>query len=153
MKKKTAVIAIGNELMGDDGVGPAVLCALEGHVPEGVECIDGGIGGFSLLHSIKEYDRVIFIDSGDFGGVPGEIKVFAPEEALSKKEMQRYSLHEADLLEILNISKKLGEAPEIIRVVTVQPKTITMGAPLSLSVRDAIPYVVKRIIEEIEKMR
>lgn len=154
MKKKTAVITIGNELMGDDGVGPAVFHELQEHsLPEDVDLIDGSTGGFSLLHSIKEYNRIIFVDSGDFGGVPGEIKVFTPEEASSRKEMQRYSLHEADLLEIISISKKLGESPELVRIIAVQPEKITMGAQLSSSVSDAVPYIVEAVIEEIERMR
>ncbi|MEA1994092.1 MAG: hydrogenase maturation protease [Euryarchaeota archaeon] len=148
-KKNLAIIAIGNELMGDDGIGPAVLHALSEHsLPEDVDLIDGGTGGFSILHIIKDYDRVLLIDSGDFGGSPGELKIFGPKEANSVKKVQRYSLHDADLMEIIRVSEKLGECPEEIHIMAVQPKKVEMGRSLSPQVEKAVPIVV----EAVEKL-
>lgn len=148
-KKNLAIIAIGNELMGDDGVGPAVLHLLsENRLPEDVELIDGGTGGFSVLHIIKDYDRVILIDSGDFGGAPGELKVFGPKDVNSVKNVQRYSLHDADLMEVIRVSEELGECPKEIHIIAVQPKKVEMGRSLSPQVAKTVPIVV----EAVEKL-
>jgi len=153
-KKNLAVIAVGNELMGDDGIGPAILNALSGEsLPEGVDLIDGGTGGMSLLHVIKDYNRVIFIDSGDFGGVPGEIRVFTPKDVHSIKKMCRYSLHEVDLAEIIHISQKIGEAPGIMVIVAVQPRRIEINTSLSPEIIDAVPQAVKEVISQIKRIR
>ena len=50
--KKTLVLGLGNVIMGDEGVGVHVVRALEKHtLPSGVECLDGGTGGFILSRS------------------------------------------------------------------------------------------------------
>jgi hydrogenase maturation protease len=129
--KKAAVIAVGNELMSDDGVGPCVLKTLSAEsLPESFDLIDGGTGGMSLLHIIKDYNQVIFIDCADFGGVPGAVKVFSPEEVHSLKTV-RYSLHEADLREVIQLSKKIQKVPETMVIIAIQPKRIEIGLPLS----------------------
>jgi len=151
-KNNLAVIAIGNELMGDDGVGPVILKILsEKDIPESVDLIDGGTGGISLLHIVKNYGKVIFIDCADFGGAPGEIRVFTPLEINSVKEMRRYSLHEVDLMEVIRLSQKIGEAPEHILLIAVQPKRVNMNMRLSLEVATAIPQAVKEVISQIKK--
>ena len=53
-EKKTLVLGHGNVLMGDEGVGVQVVRALEKHtLPEHVECLDGGTGGFILLEPLE----------------------------------------------------------------------------------------------------
>ena len=42
------MLGLGNVLMGDEGIGVHVVRALEKHtLPAGVECLDGGTGGFT----------------------------------------------------------------------------------------------------------
>ena len=51
--KTTLVLGLGNVIMGDEGVGVHVVRALEKHtLPAGVECLDGGTGGFILLEPV-----------------------------------------------------------------------------------------------------
>ena len=150
-KKRIAVIAIGNELMGDDGIAGAVLNALSKEkTSQNVDLVDGGTGGISLIHMIRKYKKVIFIDSGDFGGNPGEIKIFTHEEAVSTKETMRYSLHEGDLLKLIHLSKEIGEAPESVKIVAIQPKKIELNTTLSPELINAIPEIVRDIKSLLE---
>ncbi|MBU6998165.1 MAG: hydrogenase maturation protease [Theionarchaea archaeon] len=147
-----AVITIGNELMGDDGAGPAVFEALRKEpLPPGVDVIDGGTGGMSLLHVIKDYPHVILVDCADFGGNPGEVKVFVPEEVRSLKEIE-YSLHQLDLLEVIALSQRIGEAPRTIHIVAVQPERIEPATTLTRKVSAALPLMVKEVLKQIMKM-
>jgi len=52
-QEKTLVLGLGNVLMGDEGIGVYVVRAIEEHpLPPGVECLDGGTGGFTLLEPL-----------------------------------------------------------------------------------------------------
>ncbi|HKI52351.1 MAG TPA: hydrogenase maturation protease [Geothermobacteraceae bacterium] len=58
------VIGLGCPLMGDDGVGLAVLAALlQRDLPQGVELVDGGTAGHVLLELLAGADRAILIDA------------------------------------------------------------------------------------------
>jgi hydrogenase maturation protease len=147
-----AIITIGNELMGDDGVGPAMHEALSSYsLPDHIKLIDGGTGGFSILHLIRTYEAVILVDCGDFGGNPGDIALFSPEDVISMKTLT-YSLHDVDLLKVTDIAQSIGEAPSIIHIVAVQPKKIAFDSPLSPEVAASIPDAVTLILSLIEKI-
>lgn len=144
---RTAIITVGNELMGDDGVGPAIFKALESNgLPPGVSLIDGGTGGLGVLHLMSDYDRVIIVDCCDFGGKAGEAKAFKPEDVLTKRGQTKFSLHDLDLLGLIEFGKQLGKMPKDLVMVGVQPKKVGMGEGLSAPVKKAVPKVVKTIL-------
>ncbi|MBU7032574.1 MAG: hydrogenase maturation protease [Theionarchaea archaeon] len=152
-KPLLAIITVGNEYMGDDGAGPAVFKALSAFsLPDHVELIDGGTGGMTILHIIRKYESVILVDCADFGGIPGDIILFSPENVLSMKSLT-YSLHDMDLMKIIDISRTLGEAPSTILIVAIQPNHITFNSALSPEVAAAIPRAVQHILSIIHEFR
>src|ERR1035441_10799791 len=65
--------------MADEGIGVHVVRALEKHtLPAGVECLDGGTGGFILLEPMQNADCVILIDAADDGNPPGTVTRTTP---------------------------------------------------------------------------
>ena len=111
---KQAIIGIGNPLMGDDGAGIATLDLLKerkADLPADLDYIEMGTGGINLVHVLADYDKVVILDAGQFGGAPGEVRKFQPEDVHSIKT-QGYSLHDWDLFTSLEISKRMGELPE-----------------------------------------
>jgi hydrogenase maturation protease len=71
---KTLVLGLGNVIMSDEGVGVHVVRRLEKHgLPDGVECLDGGTGGFILLEPLQNAERVILIDAAADGNPPGTV--------------------------------------------------------------------------------
>ncbi len=148
-----AVIGVGNPLMGDEGAGIAAIEALGGRdLPDSVELIDAGSVGMSLLHIIKDYDAVIIIDAANFGGEPGEVRSFGPDEVRSVKALRRESLHEADLMQVLELSKTLGELPDVVLLYAVQFGVVKMGAEMTPAVRAAIPGVVEAVAEKVGEL-
>jgi len=146
-KAKTAVITVGNELMGDDGVGPAVFKTLERTIlPRGVALIDGGTGGLGILHLMSGYDRVILVDCCDFGGKAGAVKVFKPEDVLTKRGNAKFSLHSLDLLGLIEFGKQIGNLPRDLCIIGVQPKKVGMGEGLSVPVQKAVPMAVGAVL-------
>jgi Ni,Fe-hydrogenase maturation factor len=75
------VLALGNPLMGDDGIGVRVVEELKGReLPSGVALADGGTTGLALVGLMEEYQRVIAVDAADMGQPPGCVRKFAPSE-------------------------------------------------------------------------
>jgi hydrogenase maturation protease len=167
IKNDIVVIGLGNTLMADEGIGCAVVAHFIDRQQEypgvehiaavpaaakqweyhGVEFIDGGTGGMKLLHIISGRKKVIIIDCAAMGTEPGTIKRFSPEQAKSVKQLSHYSLHEADVLQIIEMSRKLGECPETIVIFGIEPKSVEHGRELS----EALSRRLSEYIETIEK--
>ena len=150
MVKKVLAAGLGNPLVSDEGVGVRIIerfQAQKDKFPD-VEFVDAGTGGFALLHLIANRKKVILIDCALMGTRPGTIKRFAPEEVESIKKISGQSLHEADILKVVEMSKQLGEEPKEIIFFGIEPETITEGEELSETIRDRIEEYTEIISRE-----
>ena len=58
------ILGVGNPILGDDGVGPAVARRLHHSLPAGTaDLVDAPLGGLELLELMVGYQRVILIDA------------------------------------------------------------------------------------------
>ena len=143
--RKVGVIGVGNTLMGDDGVGDAVLKSLRNKdLPENVTLIDIGASGLNLLHVLAKLDVAIIVDATDFGGHPGETRCFMPGDLRSLKRTG-LSTHECDLLNVIELSKELDELPETILIFAIQPSTMGPDMGLSLPLKSKLPEFAKEV--------
>ena len=149
---RIAIIGIGNPMMADDGIGPRLISELRGSVP-GVDLIDMGTGGMQLVHVLAGYDVVLIIDSADMGLSPGESRVFSPGDVVSFKETRPYSLHDWDLMRSIEISRQLGEAPERILILAIQPGCLDMREGLSPVVEKRVPGYVEEVKTALAALR
>ncbi len=84
---KTLVLGLGNVLMGDEGIGVYVVRELEKHtLPAGVECLDGGTGGFTLLEPLENADRIILIDAASDGNPIGTVTRTTPSSRATTRQ-------------------------------------------------------------------
>lgn len=143
MAKRVAIIGIGNILMSDDGAGVRVLEFLDS-LPDNVEIIELATGGMSLLHKLDGLDMAIIADAVDFGCKPGEVRVFKPEDVTSIKTVG-YSLHDLDILKVLELAKQMGTLPKHVFIAAIQPKSLEMGEGLSPEVEKALPELARQI--------
>lgn len=143
--KTTAIIGIGNTLMSDDGAGVRVLEQLYG-LPEHVALVELATGGMILLHHLEKYRKVIIVDAVDFGGTPGEIRIFSPNEVTSVKTVG-YSLHDLDILAVLKLADKLGKLPDVVVIAAVQPASLEMKEGLSPAVECVLPLLACHILD------
>ena len=140
---RTVVFGIGNTLMADDGAGVRVLEHLT-DIPDNVELVEMATGGMTLLHYFDGVEKAIIIDAVDFGGQPGEVRIFKPGDVSSIKTVG-YSLHDLDILKVLDLAKRMGTLPREVFIVAIQPASLEMGNGLSPEVETALPGLAQRI--------
>ncbi|BCR06567.1 hypothetical protein DESUT3_36360 [Desulfuromonas versatilis] len=151
MPETTRLIGVGNPLMGDDGIGIAAAERLAAMVlPEGVEVIDGGTGGLTLLTLMDGADRVVLVDAVEMGKVPGSLVRFTPEEVVAADAGGGgLSLHETGLAQVLALGRELGCLPEKIVIFGVQPESVSRQLGLSPPVAAALEPLLAQLLREL----
>jgi len=146
-KKDTIVIGLGNILFSDEGIGVHLIRKLsenQGKFPS-VEFIDAGTGGLNILHLIANRKKAVIIDCVKMGKNPGTIKRFEPADVKTVKKMMHFSLHEADILRIIELSRQLGECPDQIVIFGIEPESLELGQNLSETLTDKIDLYIDTI--------
>jgi hydrogenase maturation protease len=146
MAHKTAVLGLGNLLLGDEGVGVHVVRALQQKsLPDGVEIADIGTAILDALPLLEECDRVIVIDAVKAGEKPGTLYCMLLS-AMSEKECIA-SLHGVDLHRVMRLSRR--SSPPDILVIGIEPERIDWSLELSPSVSAALPMLLQLVSDAI----
>ena len=155
--KETIVVGLGNPLMADEGIGTVLVDELSKLAEAGrlssetIEYYDGGCGGMYLLHTIAERKKAILIDCCLMGTKPGTIRRFTPEDVNSVKKMAHLSLHEVDILKVIELAKQLDQCPDEIVIFGIEPVKIEqeMGLTPTLKARldEYIAVIQKELVE------
>lgn len=151
--RRTAVLGLGNVLLGDDALGPWVIRALEAwyEIPEGVSLLDVGTPGLDLTPHLSGLDRVIIVDTVRSEGAPGEIRVYDREAILRHPPQARVSPHDPGLKEALLTLELSDASPAWVTLVGVIPQGTDTGTGLSEPVRNAVPDACRRVVEELSR--
>jgi hydrogenase maturation protease len=121
-QEKTLVLGLGNVLMGDEGIGVYVVRAIEAHtLPPGVECLDGGTGGFTLLEPLEQAGRIIIIDAANDGNPIGTVSRTTPR--FTRDYPPTITAHDVGMKDLLDMFYIQGGTHEIILyAITIDPK-------------------------------
>ncbi len=153
MASRIVVIGVGNLLKGDDGFGVRVIEALgRENLPEGVECIDGGTGGPTLMVHFEGAEALILIDVVNLGGEPGTLRVFSLDEVTETAGGATFSLHDLGVMPMLALARKLGSCPPVVRFIGAQPERFDQGDRLTPAVEAAVPEAVKMVLGELQRL-
>ncbi len=138
---KTAIYGIGNILLGDDGIGPAVVNYLFANNTFGddITLEDLGTPSLDLPNYLTGFDRVIFIDAVAVDAPPGTIRLFSRDEIIAAPPGIRISPHEPTINDALIVLDFAGGAPRDVVLIGVVPYTLENGMTLSSAVGKAIP--------------
>jgi hydrogenase maturation protease len=112
MKGKTRVIACGNPLLGNDAAGLRVMALLQ-EIRQGLDVVEGGLGGLGLVPLMEGAHRIIIVDATQGMGAPGEVRVFRD---LPPSRLFPLSLHDLGVVEAVQVARELGIAPEVVIV-------------------------------------
>ncbi len=150
-KDKVLILGIGNYLMGDEGVGVHIIHQMEAmQLPNYVEVLDGGTGGFFLMNVFDDYGKVIFLDATMDGKNAGTITLLHPKFAADfPKALSVHDVGLKDMIEALYLQDKLPEMHLItISVKGIQPMVVGM----TKEVENCIPKAIKAILKLAEKI-
>ena len=150
---RIGIVGLGSILMGDDGVGPYCLKVLEGsfEFPEEVQLLELGTPGPEFGHILLDWDRLIVLDSVKDTGESGEVRTYDREQILSKPSPQRMSPHDPSLRDALLTADFVGQGPSEVILIGVVPQRVEMGTELSPVVAEAVPQVVRRVLETLSE--
>ena len=151
MAKPVVVLGLGNPLMADEGIGVYLVERLMESASKypAVDFIDAGTGGLSILYHIESRRKAILIDCAFLDEPPGAIRRFTPEDVQSTKVLAHQSLHEADLMRIIEMARELGQAPDQIVIFGIQPERVEPGPGLSRTLMERIDEYISEILREV----
>lgn len=134
------LIALGNILMKDDGIGIFIAKAIEEERKEqGMEVIYAETDFGCCISKLKEWDSIIILDAANFGKTPGDLTIIPFKNCSS----ERYSRpqHSGILLDVLKIyyPKLFGY------ILAIETKEITFGFGLSDTLQNKKKDIIKKI--------
>ena len=144
------VIGVGNPLMGDDGLGIAVVARLASEWPEdeSLSFVDGGTWGMNLLPLIESANRVMILDAID-RGLPAGTAITLEREEIPRYFAIKLSPHQLDLREVLALAELRGTLPRETVALGVQPERVELSLSLSASVAAAVKDLVAAANERL----
>ncbi len=148
---RVAIYGIGNTLLGDDGIGPAVAHFLDDHFffPEEVVVEDLGTPSLDLPGYLFAFDTVIFLDAVALDAPPGTIRTFSRAEITAVAPGIHLSPHELSINDALTVLDFAGCAPRDVILVGVVPHTLDGGMCLSPSVAESVTLAAGVVLEEL----
>lgn len=148
---RSLVLALGNDLLGDDGVGLEAARQIAEQVDGSVDVVRTGEAGLALLELMEGYARALLIDSVVTGRYPpGTVLEFTPQ---SFRRVIAPSPHYAGLPEVMEMARRLRLTfPQDIHILAMEvlnPREFRTD--FSEPVRQALPGFVRRALQILEE--
>lgn len=151
--ERIAVICVGNKLMLDEGIGPAVYDELmEVYAfPEGVSVLDVGCMSLDMIPYVESCDLIVTVDAVDgTGAEPGTVVRYKPED-MARRAGAVQSAHDLKLADLFDAAVLLDLQTEGLclgmQVQNMNPSEITIG--LTPKVYESLPLLIDTILAEL----
>jgi len=151
VRKRVAVLGVGNSLFGDDGFGPATVQLILTHeVPSDVCVLDVGTGVMPILFDILLSDsaprRLIILDTVDLGRAPGDL-VRVPVDQLPKTRNNLFSFHSFSARRILQELEETKGVEVVILACQAESIPSEVREGLSIPVQDAVHRAAQVVLQ------
>lgn len=125
-REAVLVLGIGNLLWADEGFGVRAVEELNRRFefPDSVRLMDGGTQGIYLVQHIREARILVVFDAVDYGLPPGTLKRVDGDEVPKFLGLRKVSLHQTGFQEVLAMAEMMGDKPEHMLLVGVQPQDL-----------------------------
>lgn len=152
---KTCILGVGNELWGDDGIGPVVVDKLKSKkwkVP--VDLFSIGNDLYRIYEYLGEYRKIVIIDALPPGSELGKLHVIN-WRTLSTNPNSLLSLHDIDLISLVNQANRLSHTS--ITILGIETHSITWRAGLSPELNQKLSFIETQVyqfmIEKLSKIK
>lgn len=148
------VLAVGNPIMGDDGIGLEILAGLQALVSQRpaweaaiargeMSLLEGGTNGMELVPVVQEAERLLILDSiapGN-GRHPGQALHMSGDHVPRLLSM-KISPHQVGLLDVLSSARLTGKEPDVLEVVGVVSEKVDLHLGLTATAASGIKPAV-----------
>ena len=146
------IMGVGNYLMGDEGIGVHFIQELaKKELPDYIDILDGGTGGFTLLNCCESYPTIIFVDATMDGKPAGTISLIRPKFASDFPSA--LSVHDVGLKDMIEAVYLMDHVPDIHLFTVSIDKIDPMTTDLNQAVADSIPKLIDQILELSENLQ
>ncbi len=146
---RVLVACIGNSLVADDAVGPAVYDRLAADpLPGGVRIELLGVGGLSLLDALRGERILLVVDAVRFGAPPGTIHVLDWENIPGAPGLPA-TAHGIGVREAIAIGRLIGDrrVPDKVTLVGIEGRRFDgIGEPMGPEVAAAVVPAAREIV-------
>ncbi len=152
-KAKLLVLALGQDLRGDDGAGPEVLKRWREAYPETAGRQDllaevTPLPGLTLLSLLEYAHNAILVDAAQSGAPAGSLHVLQAED-LAGFGLGAGSAHDWGIAETLALGASIDpdKLPEHLTILAIEAKDLELGHAFSAEVQAALPQAVQKLQE------
>jgi hydrogenase maturation protease len=148
-RTRCLILACGNTLRGDDGIGPWLATWAEERFADqpGVRVISRQQWTLELAEEIAAAETVLFIDCS-IAAEPGSVRVVDVEPAPAT---QGVNTHQQGAPELLALAQDLYRSlPRAAMLLTVGADSVDLGEKFSTAVQDAIPPACAKVEETVK---
>ena len=143
---QTVILGIGNELLGDEGVGVHAVRRLQHEpLPPGTRILDVGTAILEALEELESADRVIVLDAMKDEGKPGTVYKTTLDQCSGSSCIA--SMHGFDIFRVMVLAGRTTPPP--VTVFGVEPGVIDWSLELSPPVAGSLPYLLEAVQKEL----
>lgn len=146
-KSHVLLLALGNDLLGDDGVGLLAARSLKEEFNGEIDVIETSEAGLALMEMMEGYRRALLLDAVMTGRCPaGTVLEFTPSDF---QKVIAPSPHYAGIPEVLDLAKRLEISfPEDLRILALEvEEPYEFSEELTPSVEKALPALIDKARE------
>lgn len=146
---QTVILGLGNELLGDEGVGvhAARLLQLE-KLSFDTKVIEVGTAILNSMPEWEDADRIIVVDAMKGDEPPGTVYKISLDDCSGSPCIA--SMHGFDIFRVMVLMGR--KQPPPVMVFGVEPELIHWSMSLSPNVVASLPFLISAIKEELQMM-
>jgi hydrogenase maturation protease len=145
-RQPIVIIAIGNTLRRDDGVGPLVLDACRYEPIPGCDLVELDGDSTRVIEAWRDRDLAIVVDAVCTGSEAGTVHDLTIDELADvQAAATATSSHFAGLAEALALGRTLDRLPGTLRVLGIEPGDLKHGFGLSPAVAASMEDLEARV--------
>jgi hydrogenase maturation protease len=140
------VLGIGNVLWADEGFGVRCVESFANRFAahKAVTVLDGGTQGLLLVDYVRDCDKLIVFDAVDWAAEPGALIEARGDEVPKLMFPKQMSLHQTGFQDVLGLAELMGQTPDEIVLIGVQPAELEdYGGSLSVAVRAQVEPAIR----------
>ena len=144
---RTLILGLGNELLGDEGVGVhGVRLLQELALPENSVVLEIGTAILDALPELEQAERVIVLDAMKERSRAGTVYKIPLDHCSGSPCIA--SMHGFDIFRVMALTGRAEPPP--VMVFGVEPEMIGWSMALSPSVAESLPYLVEAVLQELK---